>query len=199
MPKKRSPRYKQGKIRVKGKYGQLIRRPQILVKDFKGRFVKLKDRYSDKVAKVLAWRGRQYKAVFIRSEGVGPLTPKTLVNLLMNDEYETLPEAVQKYDELKPKGKYQAWDIGVQLSRRRGIRGKLMKLILHLKDGKRMRKVITYTRISKGPIGVNIWGAINRAVGASGFYLYDRFAGKLLVDRRGKKVVIDKVIMQEVM
>lgn len=179
--------------------GRQVPRPQIIVKGFDGRFMKLADRYSDKVASIWAYRSGRYVDL-IHPEYTGqPVKPEDLMIMLRRDEFEKLPEAVKAVKSFKPKSRYQVWNLSEQIDRTKGIRRKLIKLTIRVRDGRRLRKVTMYTKVKGNQKrSYQIFKQINDTLGAEGFFTYDRVGSKLLADRKGRKISIEGIDVDEV-
>ena len=176
------------------------RRPQTLFRDWKGRFVSPMRRYEeDVVALVQSWRGYGKHGKYVDVIQYTGVTPEKMARLLTRDEYERLPEVPVSFKEFKPKGKYQAWNIAEQIDRAKGVRRKDLKVTMELQDGKRLRKVSFYTKIKANQKrSYQIFTAMNQAIGAERLHLYKAVGGKILADRKGRRVSIRKVTVAEV-
>jgi hypothetical protein len=122
-----------------------------------------------------------------------------MARLLTRDEYERLPEVPIALRSFSPKGKYQAWNIAEQIDRSKGMRRKDLKITMEVQDGKRLRKVTFYTKIKANQKrSYQIFSAMNQAIGAERLHLYKAVGGKLLADRKGRKVSLKRVVVEEV-
>jgi hypothetical protein len=122
-----------------------------------------------------------------------------LAMTMTRDEFEMLPEALAKTREYKSSKKYKAWDIAEQIDKSKGLRRKLLKIELELLDGKSRKKTSFYHVITSNKSrSYQIFVRINEAIGLEGGYLYNRVGTKLL-DRKGKKVKLDRVTVSEVL
>lgn len=179
--------------------GKEVPRPVLLFKGYDGRFIKHSERYTDKVASAWAYRSGRYVDLF-HPEYTGKLIkPEDLMIVLRRDEFERLPEAVRPIASFKPKSRYQVWNLSEQIDKTKGMRRKLIKLTIRVRDGRRLRKVTMYTKVKGNQKrSYQIFKQVNDALGAEGFFTYDRVGTKLLADRRGKKISIEGIDVEEV-
>jgi hypothetical protein len=171
---------------------------RVLFFDARGKFVSARQRYDGLVDRVMVSRGRRYVEVFkkVRSD----LNPQQLANVTTRQEFESLPESYMFKGELKPKSKYQVWDIANKLDSMKGIRRKLLKVDVMVEDGKRLKVMPMYHIIkSNKKSSYHIFRRINDLLGANNMFTYDRIGSKLLADRRGKKVRIKGIRISEVL
>lgn len=169
--------------------------PPVIFRSEDGRFMKHAHRYRPEVAMVQAWRAGRY--VDLSYEAV---PAKQLADILSHREFETLKEATDPIDEYKSSKKYKAWDIAEQIDRTKGLRRKDMKLTVVVEDKGRRREVAIYHKIKRNTASsYRIFQRINEELGFMGMFLYDRAGGKLLADRKGRKVKLVKVIVEEVL
>lgn len=183
-----------------------MRGPRVIYRDEKGRFVRYRDRYRQgefrdrkgrkiKIALVQAKRGDQYVDV-----GERALPPDVLVNVLSQREFESLPEATTVLHIFKSSKKYKAWDISEQIDKHKGIRRKEIKLVVTIQDGRRKKEVSVYHRIkSNAPASYSIFRRINDEIGFAGGFLYNTVNGKHLSDRKGKKVKLVSVRLEQIL
>jgi hypothetical protein len=170
------------------------RTPRVIFRDIKGRFMNPRDRYKSEVAMVQVVRNREYMIVSERM-----LPPDSLVNVLNQREFESLPEALVQKKFYQTKKKYAAWDIAEQIDRTKKIRRKDLKLTVELQDGKQKRKVVFYHRIKRNnPSSYHLFRRINQEIGLEGFFLYNKAGGKVLADRTGKQVKLIGINVEEI-
>lgn len=171
---------------------------RVLFFDSKGKFVSARSRYDGVVSRVMVSRGRRYVEVFSKTKT--DLTPQQLANVTTRQEFESLPESYMFKAELKPKGKYQVWDLANQLDQMKGIRRKLMKVDVMVQDGKRLKVIPMYHIIkSNKKSSYHLFRRMNDVLGANNLFTYDRIGSKVLADRRGKKVSIKGIRISEVL
>lgn len=172
-----------------------FRQRKVIFKGAKGKFVSPTDRYSDKVKAVYVYRGGRYVKV-----ADGAQTPSSLAMVTSRQEFDSLPEAYKFVKEYKPKGKYQAWNLAQQIDETKRIRRKLMKFVVKVKDGKRLRRISFYNYIKANQKrSYQLFKRINEELGTSRLFLYDKIGGKIMADRRGKKVAISSIEAFEVL
>ncbi len=118
------------------------------------------------------------------------VTPKSLVDLLPRDTFESLAPNYAAPVEVAPQAKkYTAWDAAGKAQNLRGIRGHMVKVEMLIRDGKQTKKIGFYTKIRrKGAFQYSLFRSMNRALANEKTYLYNRIGSKLLPDRKGKKV-----------
>lgn len=168
---------------------------RVLLFDAKGRFLSDRDRYTSRLARVMIKRGGRYVTVAKDSQ-----TPSTLASVLSRTEFDSLAEAVSPIRTFKTRKKYAAWDLASQIDKIKGIRRKLLKFDIVVRDGDRKRVVSFYNVVkSNRERNFQIWKRINEALGASGYYTYDRVGSKILADRKGKKIKIESIALSQVL
>ena len=178
----------------------------VVFRDTLGRFVAQAERYQKAVSAQRYYRTtikRGYELIYetILPNIGKPITPKRLVDLLPQDEFENLNPSYGKAKVFVPHPKvrkYTAWDLAHQAeSQPRGMRGRLVKVTMNLKDGRATRKINFYTRIRrKGPFAIGLFLSMNKALLNEGMFLYNRVGSKLLPDRKGKKVHLQSMEIQ---
>jgi len=169
---------------------------RIILRDSKGRFLPASERYKGKVKTVQVKRRDKYVTVVEQ----GKVTPETLAEVTTREEFESLSEALGRRFHFETKRKYRAWHISEQIDKTKGLRRKLLKITLNLRDGKRLRPVAFYHEITANQKrSYQLFQRINNAVGMEGAYLYDRIGGKIIADRKGKKMTLESVDVQEVL
>lgn len=175
-------------------------RPGIMVYDKKGRLLPWNKLYSSKVKLVKVFRGTKYHTFFEPTKKMPTLTPKWAAEFLTPDEFDRLPEFTKPIKDYSSKKKYQAWDVAGQIDKTRGLRRKLLKITMTVKTGGgQFRKISTYTKIKASQKrSYQVFAAMNQAIGAAGFFLYNRVGGKLLAERVGRKVKLMKVLVEEI-
>jgi hypothetical protein len=172
----------------------MAHRPKVVIRDRLGRFMSLADRYKPDVAMIQTVRNKRYTIVAER-----PLPPEDLINVLSQREFESLPEALIDVKDYTSKAKYKAWDIASQIDKTKGIRRKQLKVTVSVRDGRRLKTVIFYHKVKRNTASsYAIFRRINQEIGLEGFYLYDRVAGKILADRTGRQVRLEKVKVEEI-
>lgn len=164
--------------------------------DKKGRFVSAEKRYEkDKVARVQVKRRNRYVDVI-----VGKVTPEKLADVTSRQEFESLPPAHHQVAEFKSTKKYKAWDIAGKINSTKRVRRKLLRVTMEIDDKGRKRKVDFYTRINRNSSAqYNIFSRMNEALTGGKFFLYDRVSGKKIEGRKGKKVSLLRVTVDEVL
>jgi len=196
----RRPRRTESRIKVwipwKGKTGP---RPKPIFRDWHGRFVSPKDRYiPDKVALVQAWQGINVNARYVDIIRYTKVTPENMARLMTVDDYESLPATTKPLKSFKPKGKYQAWDIAEQIDKASGLRRKELRVTMEIQDGRQLKKVVFYTKIKANQKrSYQLFTQMNQAIGVEKMHFYNRVGGKLMADRTGKKVVLKKVTVDQ--
>lgn len=169
--------------------------PQVIFRDDRGRFLPYAKRYQKGVALIQAKRGGRYVDV-----GQGTLAPDRLVDVLSRREFEALPEATIHLKTFSSKKKYKAWDISEQIDKTKGIRRKELKFTVTVQDGKRRRQITVYHKIKRNAkASYAVFRRINDEMGFEKLYFYKTAGGKILADRRGKKVTLVKVDMEQVL
>lgn len=159
---------------------------KVLFRDASGRFVRAAERYQKAVTVQRLFRGK-YVTV---TEGKTRITPKRLVNLLTQDEFESLPANYSSEKMIQTTAKkYTAWDLANKLERERGVRGKVLRVTMMVKDGERMRRITFFRKMKrKGKAAYGFFRQMNEAIGNERMYLYNRISSKLFPDRKGKQV-----------
>lgn len=159
---------------------------KVIFRDIHGRFVKESERYQKAVSVQRLFRGH-YVTV---TEGREKITPKRLVELLPQNEFESLPANYSDEKFLKTTAKkYTAWDLANKLEHVRGLRGKVLKIEMQLMDGDRLRRVTFYRKMRKrGKTAYGFFRQMNEAIGNEKMFLYNRVQSKLFPDRRGRQV-----------
>lgn len=161
-----------------------------------GKFVPAEDRFSGKVKAVEAKRRGRW--VYLIEDG--DVSPKTLAVVLNRREFEDIPAAYDVIGEFKPHSKYQAWNVAEQIDNTRGVRRKLLRVKVVVDVGGKKKQVQFYQKINKNQkSSFRIFQRINETLGAEGLYTYKTINGKMITERKGKKVTIDKVIVEEVL
>ena len=162
-------------------------------RDDKGRFVAGKDRYT-KATSIQAYREGELVTV-LRDK----ITPERLAMVTSKPEFESLPEVTRPIKTFSSKKKYKLWDIADQIDKQKGLRRKLLKLTINVMDGQRLRKVELYHEITANqPRSYQLFKRFNEHLGIDGLVAYDKVGGKLMADRRGKKVKVQSVMVEEV-
>ena len=168
---------------------------RVIFRDSKGHFLPHSHRYLPEVALVQAWRHGRYVTLAER-----PLPPSDLANVLSRPEFEDLKEATVPLRDYTSKSKYKAWDIAEQIDRTKGLRRKDLKMIVTIKDGNRQKKLTIYHRIKRNTSSsYRLFQRINEELGFAKMFLYNTVNGKHLSDRKGKKVSLVKIELQEVL
>lgn len=159
---------------------------KVVFRDALGRFVAEKERYQKAVMVQRVIKGK-YITV---TEGKTRVTPKRLVELVPQDEFEALPAAYKDPEAIMTKAKkYTAWDLSTKMEKIRGIRGKMLKVTMMIRDGDRMKEISFFRRVKRrGNFAYGFFRAMNEAIGNEGGYLYNRVASKIFPDRRGRQV-----------
>ena len=143
---------------------------------------------------IQAYRGGRY--VKVAGEGV---SPERLSNVLSQREFEALPEASILIRDIKSTAKYRSWDVAEKIDATKGIRRKQLKITMELIDGKRKRVITFYHRIKRNTkSSYRLFQRINEEIGFEGMFLYKSAGGKLISDRRGRKVTLGNVRVEEV-
>jgi len=207
----------------------------IKFRNAKGQFVSAKDRYSGKVEAVdITRRGKKIRVYDKRTEGEN-LTPSILQQVTEGifarnvDPYtgkeksrrkifELLPAVFEPIEKIIVPGnvKYSAFWLGNKIAELRGIRGKLLHIILLIKDGDAYRKIDFYHRVKKNKhrrkigqkiydlLPFQIYKRINEGAGMVGLVFYKSIPKKgVLLDRVGKKevkliwAIIEKLIQTD--
>jgi len=168
---------------------------RVVFRDPLGRFMRQADRYKPGVAMVQAVRNKRY--IILAERG---LPPESLINVLSQREFESLPEALIDRGDYTSKKKYKAWDIAEQIDRTRGIRRKQLKFTIRILVGKRQKSVTFYHKIKRNTASsYAIFRRINQELGLEGYFLYDRTpSGKVLADRTGKQVHLQGIDVEEI-
>ena len=161
-----------------------------------GRFVRGEDRFTKQVKSVDVFRRGRWVTVIDESG----FTPKDLAQVLNRKEFEEIPAAYEPIQEYKPRSKYQAWNIAEQIDKTRGVRRKLLRVKVVVRVGKKKKTLQFYQKINKNQkSSARIYHRINEALGAEGFYTYKGHpAGGIIGERKGKKVAIIKVTVEQV-
>jgi hypothetical protein len=168
--------------------------PNIIFRDAAGKFVKYSERYLPKVAMVQARRRGEYEVLAERV-----LPPEDLADLLSGREFEQLPEATTPFAEYTSNKKYKAWDIAEQIDSTRGVRRKDLKITMEIMDGKRKKQLSFYQKIkSNQKSSYHLFKRMNEELGFEGLHLYKTAGGKHLADRKGRKVRLVRVRVEEV-
>ena len=169
---------------------------RIIFRDERGRFVSATRRYEKGLVRSVGVRRRNRYVEVI----TGPVTPEKLADVTSRQEFESLPPAFSKMAEYKSTTKYKAWDIAGKIDKTKRIRRKLIRVTMELKSGERKRSVSFYTRINRNQsASYNIFQRMNEALGLENMYLYDKTpSGKLIEGRKGEKVRLTRVIVDEV-
>ena len=172
--------------------------PNVIFRDKLGRFVAYKDRYdASKVAMVERWDPyiQLHRPVADRM-----LPPMDLATLLPGQYFDVLPPAFVKMQEYKSTSQYKAWDIAQQIDQTQGVRRKQLRVTMEIIDGKRKRTITFYQKIkSNAESSYHIFRRMNSALGFENMHLYKTAGGKVIADRRGRKVSLSKVIVEEVL
>lgn len=160
-----------------------------------GRFISGTQRYTKDVAMVQVVRNREY---IIISERMLP--PDSLVDVLSQREFESLPEALVDRGFFESGKKYKAWDIANQIDTSKRMRRKNLKFTVVIKEGNRQRQISFYHNIKRNAeSSYSIFRRINQEVGIEGYYFYKETpGGKILTDRVGKKVHLVGIRVEEV-
>lgn len=168
---------------------------RVIFRGERGRFVSPKVRYTSKVKQVQIKRGDRYVTVLEKKTP----SPKILVDLLNQREFESLPEAIMPFKVFKPHSKYAAWNLAEQLDKAKGIRRKQLKITLELMDGQRLKRLTFYHIIKKNQTSsYQLFRRINEEIGFEGLQLYNQIRGKMIADRKGKQVRLIKAIVETV-
>lgn len=167
---------------------------RIVFRDKRGRFLPQTDRYEPEVSMIQVQRKGEWITLAERS-----LPPDELATVLNQREFESLPEALSEVDTYTSTSKYKAWDIAEQIDKTKGIRRKDLKYTITLQDGKRRRQISFYHRVKRNTSGsYGIFQRINQEIGLEGLFLYDRAGGKILADRKGRKVRLVNIKVEQV-
>ena len=168
---------------------------RVVIRDKLGRFMKLTDRYTPRVAKIQVVRNREYLTVSERA-----LTPKDLANVLNHREFESLPEALVDKKTYTSSKKYKVWDIADQVDRTKGVRRKQLKFTVTVQDGQRVKHVTFYHNIKRNTASsYAIFRRINQELGLEGMFLYDKTPdGHKIGDRTGRQVKLVSIKLQEI-
>ena len=144
---------------------------------------------------IQAYRSGRYIDLAYRA-----VPPSTLVDLLSRPEFESLKEATAPIKEYTSRSKYAAWDIAAQVDKTKGLRRKDIKLTVVVDDGGRTRKIAIYHKIKRNTeSNYRIFQRINEELGMAGFFLYDKVHGKMMSERKGRKVKLRRIIVEEVL
>ena len=172
------------------------RRHAVIFRDLRGRFLPHSHRYrEDEVAMIQAWRSGRYVDLAFKA-----VKPSTLVDILSRPEFESLKEATTPIKEVTSRSKYAAWDVASKIDKIKGIRRKDLKLTVVVDDGGRTRKVAIYHKIKRNSqSNYRIFQRINEELGFAGLFLYDKVGSKLLSDRKGRRVRLKSIIVEEVL
>jgi len=175
----------------------------VAFRDKQGKFVKHSERFTDKVFMLQAYRSGQMDELSVRDvrhPKPGPLvTPEHLATLLVPREYESLGEATLPIASFESGSKYKAWDIAEQIDQMKGIRRKDLKLNIVIQDGDRERTITMYHKIKgNGPSSYRLFQRFNEEIGFEGYYLYKTAGGKIIADRRGRKVSLKRIDVEEI-
>lgn len=169
---------------------------RVVFRDAKGRFVAESERYQRATSMQRQFRGKWVTVV----KGTRVLTPRRIAELLNRDEFEALAPNYGPVRTVKPQvKKYTAWDVSqlIQGGAVRGIRGRVIKVTMNLRDGKRLRRVSFFYRVRrKGNFAYGLFKEMNAAIGNQAMFLYDRVGSKLLPDRKGRQVRLQSVDVQ---
>jgi hypothetical protein len=168
---------------------------RVIFRDAKGRFVPESERYQRATSVQRLYRGSWVTI----TEGGKRITPRRLAQLLPRDEFEMLAPNYSDPVSFRPAArKYTAWDVAGQISRARGVRGTVLRVELHLRDGRRLRKITFYRRTRrKGSLHIPVFLAINEAIGNNKMNLYNRIGSKLFPDRKGRTVRLVQVLVSK--
>lgn len=167
---------------------------RVLFFDANGKFVSPVDRYK-KAVKVMRYVRGKYREV---TEGEKVITPRRLVDLLTQDEFEHLPATFGSPRDVKPTArKYIAWDLSQKAVKVRGLRGKAVRVTMTIKDGKATRIVSFIHQFRhKGARPYGLFKHMNEAIGNIGGFLYNRIRSKLLSDRKGRQMRLQGIRLE---
>ncbi len=182
------------------------RAPIVIFRDEHGRFLPHSARYTDKVALVQRQMIGRYVDIITHypdpttGERPAPVTQGVLADLLPRGAFESLKEATRPIADYQSNRKYKAWDIAEQIDQSKGIRRKDLKITMEIHDGKRKRELTMYHKIKgNSPSSYRIFQRMNEELGFEGFYIYKTAGGKVIADRRGRKVRLTNVRVEEVL
>jgi hypothetical protein len=191
---KRAPRPPRKLARIKAN----MKKAEIVFKDAKGRYVAKERRYTTDVATV--WAKRKGMWVMISDEPIGP---EDLVQLVSMDEFDSLPPALKPVATVKRDNrmKYVAWNLAKRIDKTKGIRRKLIKYTLNIRDGVALRKIPFFHTIRKnGKASWQIFERINETISAEGMATYKTLKGEAIPDRKGKKEIkLESIDMEEIL
>lgn len=163
-----------------------------------GRFIPAEERYTKGVAVEAFRRGRWVYLIEEKKPGKR-ISPKDLVNVLNRTEFENIAPAYDPIKSIKPRSKYQAWNVAQQIDKTRGVRRKLLRIKLTIQVGTRKKQVQFYQKINKyKKSSAIIYHRINEVLGAEGYYTYKSVNGRFVTDRKGRKVKILKAEVEQV-
>ena len=168
---------------------------KVIFRDKSGKFLPQEERFDeDKVGMVQVVRNGIYT---ILAENA--LKPKDLVQVLSQREYESLKEATVHVKTYTSKSKYKAWDIAGQIDKTKKIRRQQIKLTVTIMDGKQQKQFSFYHQIKRNSASsYSLFRRINEELGWEGVFLYDRIHGKMMADRKGKKVSLKSIRVDKV-
>lgn len=177
---------------------------RVYFRDRLGRFLPSSDRYTDRVKMVQRTVRGSIVTVADDIDKTDGMTPERLSNLVTKTEFEGMPEALRDVKEYSSSKKYKAWDIANQIDKTKGLRRKLLKITMDLREGEgkkaRKRTVSFYQEITANQQrSYQLFKRINQEIGFEGGFLYDRVGRKLLSDRRGKRLHLKGIKVQEVL
>jgi CRISPR/Cas system-associated protein endoribonuclease Cas2 len=162
-----------------------------------GRFVPAEERFTQAVSVEAYRRGRW--VYLIEEKKAGKINPKDLAIVLNRKEFENIAPAFDPIKTVKPRSKYQAWNIAEQIDKTRGVRRKLLRVKLTIQVGTKKKQVQFYQKINKNQkSSARIYHRINEVLGAEGYYTYKSVNGRLVTERKGKKVKILKAEVEQV-
>lgn len=163
---------------------------------YDGRFLPAEDRLKKTVKTVEAFRRGRWVTLI----DSGNVTQKDLAVVLNRKEFEEIPAAYEEIGKFTPRSKFQAWNIAEQIDKTKGVRRKLLRINLVIQDGKKKSMIRFYQKINKNQkSSARIYHRINEALGAEGLYTYKMIGGKAITNRKGKKVKIVGVSVEQVL
>jgi hypothetical protein len=164
-----------------------------------GRFVPAEERFTQAKTVEAFRRGRW---VTLIEEKKGHISPKDLAIVLNRKEFENIAPAYDPVVTVKPRSKYQAWNIAEQIDKTRGVRRKLLRVKITIQDSKgKQKQVQFYQKINKNQkSSARIYHRINEVLGAEGYYTYKTGrGGGIIGERKGRKVKIVKATVEQVL
>lgn len=170
-----------------------VKSKRVLFRDELGRFVAEADRYQKAVSVQRFVKGRymtvtqDWRDLPVKKRR---LTPKRLVDILNQDEFESLPSTFGGGRDITPTArKYVAWDLAQKAMKARGLRGKAVRVTMEIKDGDATRFISFIHQFRrKGAKPYGLFTHMNEAIGNAGGFFYNKIRSKLLSDRKGRQM-----------